>query len=128
MVQPYLAGVDSYGETAALYIGGAYSHSVRKGPMLDGPDLGDVGLYKDEAITVRVPTPAELQVAERALAAVPGGSDRLLYARIDMIPGPAGDPVLVELELTEPSLFLATAPGAADRFAAAIERLVAPKA
>ncbi len=128
MVQPYLASVDSDGETAVQYIGGGYSHSIRKGPMLDGPDLGDVGLYKDEAITVRVPTPAELQVAEGALAIVPGGSDRLLYARIDMIPGPTGDPVLVELELTEPSLFLATAPGAADRFAAAVERLLASKA
>ncbi len=59
-------------------------------------------------------------MAERALAAVPGGPDRLLYARVDLIPGPDGTPVLVELELTEPSLFIGYAEGAPDRLADAI--------
>ena len=54
------------------------------------------------------------------LAAVPGGPDRLLYARVDLIPAQDGEPVLMELELTEPSLFLTYADGAADRLAAAI--------
>jgi glutathione synthase/RimK-type ligase-like ATP-grasp enzyme len=120
MVQPYLPAVDSYGETAVLFLGGEYSHSIRKGPLLTGPDLGDVELYKAEEITSRLPTPAELSVAEKALAAVPGGPERLLYARIDLIPGPDGEPLLVELELTEPSLFLGTSPGAATRLAAVI--------
>jgi len=125
MIQPYLPAVDSYGETAVLYLDGAYSHSIRKGPLLVGPDLGEAGLYKEETVTARLPTPAELKVAEAALAAVPGGN-RLLYARIDMIPGLDGEPLLVELELTEPSLFLATAPGAAERLSTAIaERLAA---
>jgi hypothetical protein len=39
---------------------------------------------------------------------------------VDVIPGPDGDPLLVELELTEPSLFLRHAAGAADRLASAI--------
>jgi hypothetical protein len=39
---------------------------------------------------------------------------------VDLIPGPDGQPLLVEFELTEPSLFLGMAEGAADRFAAAI--------
>jgi hypothetical protein len=39
---------------------------------------------------------------------------------VDVIPGPDGDPVVVELELTEPSLFLGYADGAAERLAAAI--------
>ncbi len=64
---------------------------------------------------------AELAVAERVLAAVPGGAD-LLYARVDLLPGPDGLPVLLELELTEPSLFLWTAPGPADRLADAVVR------
>jgi hypothetical protein len=127
MIQPYLPAVDSYGETAVLFLDGAYSHSIRKGPLLVGPDLGEVGLYKEESTSPRLPTPAELKVAEAALAAVPGGSDRLLYARIDLIPGPDGEPLLVELELTEPSLFLGAAAGAAERLSAAIaERLVSP--
>jgi hypothetical protein len=36
---------------------------------------------------------------------------------VDLLPGPDGNPVLVELELTEPSLFLGYAPGAASTLA-----------
>ena len=118
MLQPYLHAVDSAGETALLYLGGRYSHAIRKGPMLAGPDFGAEGLYRPEEITSREPRPAEHALAERVLAAVPGGP--LLYARVDLIPGADGEPVLVEVELTEPSLFLATSPGAAERFAEAI--------
>ncbi|MEV4466712.1 hypothetical protein AB0J51_24185 [Micromonospora echinofusca] len=124
MVQPYLDAVDTAGETALLYLAGpdgpTFSHAIRKGPMLTGPDLGVDGLHRPEEIAARTATAAQLAVAERALAAVPGGSGRLLYARVDLIPGPDGAPVLVELELTEPSLFLGHADGAADRLADAI--------
>ena len=117
MVQPYLAAVDSHGETALLYLGGRYSHAVRKAPMLDGPATALAGLYRPETITPREPSAAELAVAERVLSQAPGP---LLYARVDLIPDADGAPLLVELELAEPSLFLGTAPGAADRFADAI--------
>ena len=43
-----------------------------------------------------------------------------LYARVDLLPGPDGAPQIVEVELTEPSLYLAYADNAAERFAAAI--------
>jgi glutathione synthase/RimK-type ligase-like ATP-grasp enzyme len=126
MVQPYLPAVQTYGETGLVFLadrasgGLTHSHAIRKGPMLAGPDYGTEGLYRAERITARTPTPAELAVAEAALAAVPGGADGLLYARVDVIPGADGAPLLVELELTEPSLFFGWAPGAADRFAAAV--------
>ena len=118
MVQPYLPAVDTDGETALLYLGGAYSHAIRKGPLLTGPDYGVDGLYRPEDISPREATAAERAVGEAALAAVPGAD--LLYARVDLIPDAAGRPLLVEFELTEPSLFLGYAPGAADRFADAI--------
>ncbi|MGN9775779.1 ATP-grasp domain-containing protein [Micromonospora sp. H33] len=124
MVQPYLSAVDTAGETALLFVAGpgglAFSHAIRKGPMLTGPDLGVDGLYKPEQITARMATAEQLAVAEKTLAAVPGGPDRLLYARVDLIPGADGSPVLVELELTEPSLFLGYADGAPERLADAI--------
>ncbi|MET8264624.1 hypothetical protein ABZU92_11575 [Micromonospora arida] len=124
MVQPYLRAVDTEGETALLFLAGpeglAFSHAIRKGPMLSGPDLGPDGLYKAEEITARTARPEQLAVAEQTLAAVPGGTRQLLYARVDLIPGPDGEPVLVELELTEPSLFLGYADGAPDRLATAI--------
>ena len=124
MIQPYLAAVDSAGETAVMFTpdaGGAlsYSHAVRKGPMLTGTGGGwiDPG---SEDISARTPSEAELAVAGRVLAAIPGGTGQLLYARIDLIPGPDGAPMLIELELTEPGLFLLHAPGAAGRLAEAI--------
>lgn len=119
MVQPYLTDIDVHGETSVIYVGGEYSHSIRKAPLLaaSGPENDD----NREAISARTPSPAELALAELALQAVPGGPAQLLYARVDLLPGPDGSPVLIELELTEPSLFLAHSPGAVDQFAEAIE-------
>jgi hypothetical protein len=125
MVQPYLAAVDTRGETALIHLGGAYSHAIRKSPMLTGPDEPGPKLFRPEEITARTPTPAERAVADLALGAVPF-PEPLLYARVDLIDGPAGEPLLVELELAEPSLFLGWAPGAADRFATAIAALAGP--
>ncbi|PRX23947.1 hypothetical protein CLV67_103698 [Actinoplanes italicus] len=124
MIQPYLSAVDTAGETAVLCTPDAdgeltFSHGIRKGPMLTA--RGDVPVdMNDEQITPRTPSEAELDLAARVLEFVPGGAKRLLYARVDLIPGPDGAPMLIELELTEPSLFLLHAPGAASRLADAI--------
>jgi hypothetical protein len=126
MVQPYLPAVDSYGETAVLFLADpargepVYSHAVRKGPMLAGPERDTPDLYLPERISRRAPSAAELALARQALALVPGGPGRLLYARVDLLPGQDGSPLLVELELTEPSLFLGHRPGAARQLAEAI--------
>jgi len=63
-------------------------------------------------------------VADRTIAALseifPQLDGPLLYARVDLIPDDEGKPVILELELTEPSLFLEHGPGSADRVADAI--------
>lgn len=123
MAQPYLRAVDTEGETALVYLGGRFSHAIRKGAVLDGPDTGvDRRFQHDGGLDLRLrrPSAAQRTVAERVLAAVPGRPSRLLYARVDLAPGPDGRPLLMELELTEPQLFLGHAPGAADRLAEAI--------
>lgn len=120
MAQPYLGAVDTHGETALIFFDGVFSHAIRKGPMLDGPDRGMASLYKPEVITPRAPSPEELTAAARVLEAIPADLPAPAYARVDLIPGPDGAPLLVELELTEPSLFLGHAPGAAERFAAVL--------
>ena len=120
MAQPYMSAVDGAGETAVVHLGGALSHAVRKGPMLV-PGREVVGdLFLKEDIAPAAATPEEVAVAEAALAAVPGGAGDLLYARVDLVPGPDGAPLVIELELLEPSLFLAHVAGAADRLAAAV--------
>ncbi|PIQ37651.1 MAG: hypothetical protein COW59_06010 [Lysobacterales bacterium CG17_big_fil_post_rev_8_21_14_2_50_64_11] len=117
MVQPYLAQVDSAGETALLYFAGAFSHAIRKGPLLPRGSAATRALFAPEQISARQPSDAELAVAERVLDALPFA--RPLYARVDLLPSPDG-PRLLELELTEPSLFFDTAAGAAPRFVAAL--------
>lgn len=117
MVQPYLDLIEEHGETALIYFGGVFSHAVTKGAMLAADRALVEGLYKEETITPRIPSAAELEIGRAALAAVPGGRDRLLYARVDLVPAFDGSPLLIELELTEPSLFLGQAVGSAERLA-----------
>jgi hypothetical protein len=47
-----------------------------------------------------------------------------LYARIDLLRDESGIPRLMELELVEPSLFIATRPEAATQLVAALEARV----
>ena len=120
LVQPYQAAVDTAGETSLLLFDGELSHAARKAPVLV-PELANP---HDVAITASTATAEQLEVARAALAAVPFDGP-LLYARVDVVPGSDGEPLLLELELTEPSLFFATAPGAVERFAAAVARRLA---
>jgi hypothetical protein len=122
MAQPYLARVDAAGETAMVFLDGRFSHAVRKGPMLRDEREVVGGLFLKEEIGPAAPTAAEVAVARAAMASVPGGGEHLLYARVDLIPGDDGAPVVIELELLEPSLFLAHVPGTAERLVAAIAR------
>jgi glutathione synthase/RimK-type ligase-like ATP-grasp enzyme len=120
MVQPYLDAVDHAGETALVFIDGAFSHAARKGPLLArGAGLVE-GLYAEETMSARTATADELAVARAALDVVPGRAP-LLYARVDVVPGADGRPVVLEVEVTEPSLFLGIG-DAASTLAAAIAR------
>jgi len=120
MVQPYLDAVDTVGETALLFFDGEFSHSIRKGPLLARGVEGEKveGLFVREQIDPREPSDDERAVAEAVVAQIPG--DVPLYARVDLIPDTDGSPVILELELTEPSLFLSFSGGAPDRLARAI--------
>jgi hypothetical protein len=124
MLQPYVSSVDARGETALLYLGGEYSHAIRKGPLLTVGAAPVEGLFAQEDIQAREATPIEREVGDRALAAVPGGRAGLRYARVDLVEDDAGDPIVLEVELTEPSLFLDFCPGSVKRLAAAIAGLL----
>ena len=120
LLQPYLNKVDQLGETALLYFEGEFSHAIRKGPLLKRKEGPTTELFAKESITARVPDAAELRVGAQALQAAP--FDTPLYARVDLIRDQQGEPVVLELELIEPSLFFPFAAGSADRFAAAAVR------
>jgi hypothetical protein len=129
MVQPYLDAIDEAGETALVYVAGVTKAAIlRPG----GTAFIDGGLYAEEDLEPGLATPAQRAVGEAALAAIARyvsldpARTPLLYARVDLVPGTDGSPVVLELELAEPSLFLSYADGAADRVAAAIAARVSP--
>ncbi len=114
LVQPYLPQIEVDGETSLVFLGGRYSHAVRREPLLTALGERRPIVVADVLGSVRQvrPAPEQRDLAERALSAVPGGRERLTYARIDVVPGPDG-PVLLELEATDCFLFLSGATTAA---------------
>jgi glutathione synthase/RimK-type ligase-like ATP-grasp enzyme len=121
MIQPYLEAVDELGETEMVYLGGSYSHAVVKAALLRPGQAPGTGLYLEEDMRSTEPSGAERDVADRALAAL--ASNSLLQARVDVAATPDG-PVVLEVELTEPSLYLGYADGATERFADAISAAI----
>ncbi len=114
LVQRYLPSVEEHGERALVWVDGEVTHAVRKTVRFSG---------EDESVSDAVEiSPAELFLAGQAMAAVDGDP---LYARIDMAPGPGGEPVVMELELIEPSLFFPQGPLALERLVAGIKRRLA---
>jgi glutathione synthase/RimK-type ligase-like ATP-grasp enzyme len=124
MVQPYVASVDARGETALLFFDGAFSHAIHKGPLLERGADPTSEVFAAETILPREASAAELEVAERVLGHVARrfGDGAPAYARVDVVEGDDGAPLVLELELTEPSLFFAGEPGRLSEFAAAIRR------
>ena len=130
MVQPYLAAVDERGETAVVTFGGAVSHVLRKRPVL-APDreapLSDdalgaaLAMYEPDLVGPGEASPDELAVTMGVLAELERrfGSAPTV-ARVDLLAGDDGAPVLLELEAIEPALYLEHAPGAAGRLARAV--------
>jgi hypothetical protein len=129
MIQPYQSSVDTEGELALVYLGGIYSHAFAKSAML-GSTMDESGLYLTEELAPAEPSADAVALAEDVLdvASALLGILRaeLLYARVDLVRGPDGKPLLLELELTEPSLgFRQTDPAAATRFASAVRQQLA---
>ena len=111
LVQPYLASVDDYGERSLVWIDGELSHAIRKSPRFTG-----------DAESVTGPFPIAAEEREVARAALAPIADQILYGRVDLARDPSGQPVVMELELVEPSLFFAKHPPSADRFVMALLR------
>ena len=109
LVQPFLDSVLSSGERAIVWIDGEFTHQVVKRPRYHGEN--------EQVSAADQPAAGDLEIAERALACIDPG---LLYARVDIVDDAEGKPVISELELLEPSLFLLQHPPALERLVAGI--------
>ena len=114
LVQPYLPAIADAGEWSLLFFDGHYSHAVLKHPA-----RGDyrVQLEFGGRVEPREPAPSLLAAAQRALAAVAdlGHADHA-YVRVDGV-AVDGRFLVMELEMIEPALHLASRPDVAARFA-----------
>ena len=121
MVQPYQRFIDERGETGMVYFNGQLSHSFRKGAILATGENVKNGLFTVEEITPRTASGQERELGEAVMTFVKKKfGEYPLYARVDVVRGSAGVPVVMELELAEPSFFLQVDHEAPSRFASAV--------
>ena len=105
LLQPYMKSVDEDGERANVFIGGVWSHCVVKSPRFVG---------QEESVEIGgTVLPEDRQLGNLAMACAPG---EVLYGRVDTVRDETGRPLVAELELIEPSLFLLQYPSARTLF------------
>lgn len=123
LVQPRLRSIVERGERDVVWIGGECTHVVTKLARFEGEEER---VARDEhSAAVDSPTDAEVALALRALRTVPAyGQQELLYARVDLAEDELGTLRIVELELVEPSLFVALHEPAMQRFVQVLSRAV----
>lgn len=110
MVQPYVKSVEAYGERSLIMVGGEITHAIRKSPRFAG---------HHESVTSVPFTEEEHAFASRVLALAKERGP-LTYGRVDMARDDRGTPMLMELEVIEPSLFLRQHPPAAAKLVDAV--------
>jgi hypothetical protein len=107
LIQRFEDTVTTLAERSLVFIGGEYSHAVRRIPFNTGdtPDSPEFDHVAEEA---------EIAFATQVLEAAE--SRKLPFGRVDILPSAMGLR-LMELELIEPALFLTRCPEAARKLA-----------
>jgi hypothetical protein len=122
MVQDYLRAIDTGGEVDLVFFAGEFSHAVLKKPaLLAGEGVVDRPWERMAWPGVTTPSPEQSAIAELTMGVV----SRLVgappaYARVDLINGIAGEPLVLEVELIDPYLSLDMQSAAAARLAEAL--------
>ena len=114
IIQPFVPAVSGEGELSFLFVGGRFSHAVRKvakqGDFRIQPQFG--GQFSRFE-----PEPEQLALAGMVIAALPA---QPLYARVDLLRIADGSLALMELEAIEPDLYPHMAPELPARLADAV--------
>lgn len=123
MIQPFMRAIAEEGEYSFLFVDGALSHVLVK--RAAAGEYRIQAAYGGVSATVR-PTAADQAQATAVLAALDAmpafRGQPPLYARIDMVRGPDGRLLLMELEAIEPNLFPEQGPQIGPMLAKALRR------
>jgi hypothetical protein len=107
MLQPYSPTIDSVGETGLVFLSGEFSHAFGKDAVFGEAEQVHNGVHVQEVITARVAKADELALGDAIIKfLVNKFGITPLYVRVDMVTNIDGVPEIMEVELTEPSLYL----------------------
>jgi glutathione synthase/RimK-type ligase-like ATP-grasp enzyme len=120
LLQPFQGSVESSGEVSLLFFneaGPAYSHAILKTPR-----AGDYRVQAEHGGAVKPFEPAKklIEFGRHALSCV---STDWTYARVDIL-GWESEPMLGELEMIEPDLFLRYKPESPQRLARLLAKVI----
>jgi len=116
MLQPFLHEVTTSGERSFVFVDGELTHAVVKLPR-----AGDFRVQEAHGGAARLDASPDPELVREARAVLDALDATPLYARVDGVLS-HGKLMLMELEVTEPSLYLEHAPSAAATLAGAIAR------
>lgn len=114
MIQQYIPGVDTVGETSLIVIDGQLTHAIEKRPRFHD---------QDEEVYLRDSISDEMR--DIAIRVIEAANRDHLYARVDVFPDEDGSLMLSELEMLEPSLFFPHFPDAVGVFVRGMEKRLA---
>ncbi|MDC7994080.1 ATP-grasp domain-containing protein [Altibacter sp. HG106] len=115
LVQPFQKSITQKGEASLMVFGGRFTHAILKKAK-----AGDFRVQDDFGGTVHSyeASEAEITLAENAMNSC---LSLPVYGRVDIMWDEAGAPMVSELELIEPEIWLRDHPSAAHQFARAIK-------
>ena len=119
LIQPFVPEIVTHGELSLIFIDGACTHAVRK-TAADG----EFRVQSDHGGRA-APTEVSDDLVRAARLVLQAVTRPWTFARVDLVESATG-PLLMELELIEPELFLT--PAAADRLAAALVKTASGEA
>lgn len=116
MVQPFLKMIQDEGEISFIFVDGAFCHALLK--RAAPGDYRIQSAYGGTELAIS-PSPEDLAAATSVISTL---DDVPLYGRVDMLRGPDGRLLLMELELIEPYLYPLEGPELGTMMACAVAR------
>lgn len=126
MVQPFMSTIVTEGEYSIFCFQGEFSHAVRKIPKQNEFRVQSTYGGSVELIESLEQCPKGVSTSLELLKQVCPHVSNSLYARIDLVRAHAEESTffVIEVEVIEPCLYFADAPGSAQRFAEALHRVL----
>lgn len=116
MVQPFLKMIQDEGELSFIFIDGEFCHALVKRAQPGDYRIQSTYGGREEKIT---PSADDLAAARAIIGTL---EEAPLYGRVDMLRGPDGGLLLMELEVIEPYLYPIEGPELGERLARGVAR------